>query len=449
MQMLSYRGPSAAGGVSNTLTHIFAKECSSMDWWYFSGNDLRKKSTRQELSIQSMNETMRQSHYRYCNNFLWPVLHDLPQFAHYCEIERQYFRSFNASTAARIRESTAAQDNWFINDYQFTLVPKFLQPGSSSFVFWHVPWPKYVYEEHIPQMAELAISLLSAQAIGFHTREYLDNFFNFVRANLKQFTVHPASDSISLHRGMRARAHITKFIVAPLGIDASAWREMSKNQAHFNNPSGVPYVLSVDRCDYTKGIRERLYAIEEFFQHHPQWLSNISFVQIGTKSREGLPEFDRYWQDCRQHAKAINSRWAIDKWQPLIWIENPMRGAELATLYAHAELMVVSPLRDGLNLTAKEFAACQHSKPGALLLSPSAGVWTELKEGCVELHPTDRVSFANSIASALHMSETEKYRRSYWLRSRLETNTLADWWAYFKKFAKSAADTAIESKVCG
>jgi trehalose 6-phosphate synthase len=445
--MLSYRGPSAPGGVSNALTRIHQREENSLEWWYLNGNDLQRKLPRLDQTLVSIDETMRLNHYQYCNNFLWPVLHDLDQFAHYSEAERECYRRFNATVAAWLREYPS--DGCFVNDYQFALIPSLLQGRERSYVFWHIPWPKHVREEHVEALTELALGLLGASVVGFHTREYLDNFIQFVLFNLNHFEVDSEDDTIVFRPGKLSLTWTTRLVVAPLGLDASCWRELVRRkdiESRFGKQ--IPFVLSVDRCDYTKGVVERLDAIDQFFEHHPQWLQKVYFLQIGTRSRQGLPEFDRYWQYCHERAEAIKERWATDDWQPLVWIETPKCAAELASLYARAEVMLVNPLRDGLNLTAKEFVACRQSRPGILALSRDAGVWQELKDGCVTVEPTDSSSFANTIVRCLEMSETEKYRRSHVLRQCLERNTLGSWWRNFTNQWRACEGSKVAEKVC-
>lgn len=450
MRMLSYRGPSAPGGVSNALTQIFSRKGDRVQWWYFDDCELLKRSSEQQVRVSSITETLKVNHYQYCNNFLWPVLHDLPQFAHYDEMERQSYRGLNAAVAARLREDQIEDDGLFVNDYQFALVPHLMNDGGESLAFWHIPWPEHVYEEHIAALAEVAVGLVSASTVGFHTQEYVDNFLEFVRLNLTQYEVDEKNATVLYKFGRNSSSHKTKCVVAPLGLDTPAWKDLAKRKKKESASTyQCPYVLSIDRCDYTKGIAERLEAIVLFFEHHPQWRTKVFFLQLGTRSRQGLPEFDRYWQRCRQRAEAINSRWSTEDWQPLVWLEDPMFGEELATLYSEAEVMLVSPVRDGLNLTAKEFAACQRARPGVLALSRQAGVWHELKEGCVAIDPANSLDFAHTIARCLQMSETEKYRRNHILKKKLERNTLNSWWHQFERICSSTFNREITEKVCG
>lgn len=447
MQMLSYRGPNAAGGVSSALGHMFTRE-TGMNWWYLKDDRLCRHSSQAQQTVSSFSNEIKDNHYRYCNNFLWPVLHDLPQFAHYSEFERRCYRAFNGAVAAQAQEIELEGDIWFINDYQFAIMPRLLQQDSDSLVFWHIPWPKHVLAQHVEPLTELALCLMNARVIGFHTQEYVDNFFNFVEAHLDHLHVERTAQSISLKHGKnRARAK-TMFVVAPLGVDMDYWRRIVREtKPTFPKQPQTSMVLSVDRCDYTKGMLERFETIDLFLEMYPEWHENIQFVQIGARSRPGLIEFDQYWQRCRLQADAVNARFASSTWQPLLWLEDPIGSEGLAQLYSRADVMLVNPLRDGLNLTAKEFAACQQGVPGVLALSKSAGAWHELKNGCVSIDPTDKYSLAISINDCLLMSETEKYRRMHALKDQLEENLLHEWWQKLLRLYVPRASVVAE-KVC-
>lgn len=452
MRILSYRGPSAPGGVSNALAQIFQVYEHSGEWWFFRDNELHCKQGQWKETSYPVDAVITEKHYRYSNNFLWPVLHDLPQFARYCEQEHRCYRAFNSAVVFRMRRAQKQNlDNCFVNDYQFALVPQFLKNSVETSVFWHIPWPINIVPAHVSAMTELAVGLLHSRVVGFHTKEYQENFFRFVLAHLPQYEVNAKDQSIRLAGRSSSSVHHTQFVVAPLGIDTGYWNAMSR-VGSLSPPQllhdGLPYILSIDRADYTKGIRERIAAIDCFFTKYPQWLGKVSFIQVGTRSRQGLPEFDRYWQDCLLRANTLNASRSIDTWRPLVWIDTPMPAVELATIYRRAAVMLVSPLRDGLNLTAKEYVACQQSNPGALALSPGAGVWKELGQDTVPLEPQDPIGFADSILESLQLSGSEKLRRSRSMKNSLLDNTLSSWWQSFRQVTRQNGIQETSAKVC-
>ena len=436
MRILSYRGPSAPGGVASAVTQIFNQESSANEWWFIDQNSLVCKNADSEDADYAFDNNLIENHYKYCNNFLWPVLHDLPQHAHYSEDERISYRAFNSGIAFRLRN--LERDNHsgcFVNDYQFALMPTLLKNSTNSFVFWHIPWPKYVQPEHVEPMAEIALGLLHAKVVGFHTDEYRENFFSFIINHLSQFNVQVSDNTIKFIDRANYRTHTTKVVSAPLGVDHEHWSDLASLGSLRQQPitpQGLPYILSVDRADYTKGVAERFAAIECFFHKYPEWQQKVSFLQLGTRSRQGLPEFDRYWQKCQERSTSLNSLRAVDGWQPLVWTDETRVGSELAALYSKAAAMLVSPVRDGLNLTAKEFVACQKSRPGVLGLSAGAGAFKEIGHGSVELNPHSPEAFADSIAQCLTMSDGEKALRAQIMKESLAANSLSHWWQSFE-----------------
>ncbi len=428
MHIVSYRGPGKAGGVSSTLACLWNdRRGEQTSWWYLQDSGLYRRSSETRFAYQatSLPQPLVDGHYRYCNDYLWPVMHDMPGEALYSAGDRELYRQFNRALARQIgRFAGEARKPYFVQDYQLALVPALLDRVFQlrSLVFWHIPWPASVRQIDVPAVAELARSLLRAEAIGFHTREYADNFQAFVCDHLG-----PQSCLIDSGR--------VELVVAPLGIDIDTWEKRSRRQAdifadpRFAGLAGRKLVLSVDRGDYTKGVLQRLQAIDHLFELDPQLLRHATFVQICGRTRPGLAAFDRYWQSCREAARKLNARWSCDSWAPLIWIDEPVDPRDLAILYRQASAMLVNPLRDGLNLTAKEFVACQSEDPGTLLLSRGAGVWHELGPYAVEVEPASPEQTARAVKAALLASRAERGERVRLMKEALAGNTLQDWWS--------------------
>ncbi|MBY0357238.1 MAG: trehalose-6-phosphate synthase [Candidatus Obscuribacterales bacterium] len=421
MNILSYRGPGSAGGVSGTISGIMRNCAQSYDhWWHLYGTGIatRVSTTDNIAYVCNLQPGIVAGHYRYCNEFLWPILHDMPELAVLRAEDRTAYQQFNlAFTHHAVQANTVhTRPRFFIQDYQLALAPALISRKRKARinVFWHIPWPKNVDEAHVADLIEIAQSLLSANKIGFHTSEYADNFLRFAAKYLPE---HPN----------------TKIIVHPLGLDYDYWSAQDdpdeSKELLFVKSLPKKFVLSVDRADYTKGIIQRIKAIEHFFADYPEMRNEISFVQICQRSRAGLPAFDQYWQECQQAANIVNMKFARDSWQPLVWVQEALSSDALAYLYKRAEVMLVNPLRDGLNLTAKEFAAC--SKRGVLLLSPQAGVWHEFKNSAVSLDPACPQSMASQIFASLAISEEERCLKIAQMKLRLKQNPLSDWWEKF------------------
>ncbi|MBX9693295.1 MAG: trehalose-6-phosphate synthase [Cyanobacteria bacterium] len=436
MRIVSYRGPTAPGGVATAISRVFDQYERSGEWWFVRDHRLVRKVHSSNYVEKSLEPQLVDRHYRFCNNFLWPIMHDMPDLAHFDDLEWQSYVEFNHVIGDRLKCVKGFQNEWFINDYQFSLVPGRIGDYCPSFVFWHIPWPRNVRHCHVEPLVQVAQSLLRTTVIGFHTNEYRDNFLRFIDSYIPEAQLGDDECVGLALGGERARVHRVKIVVAPLGIDIASWNGLA-SRACATRFVDAPYVLSVDRCDFTKGISERFSAIEEFFLRYPNWLERVSFLQVITRSRKGLPEFDKYWTKCRLQYAALNSRLAKGDWQPVIWLDKSRQAGELAGLYREASAMLVSPLRDGLNLTAKEFVACQSTRSGVLALSSGAGVFEEFFDGCIAVEPTQSTQFADAIARSLSMSDGERIERTTTLRARLLSNTLENWWRLFRNQCQS------------
>jgi trehalose-6-phosphate synthase len=469
MDVLSYRGPGASGGVSSALVSAWKKHHgASMRWWFLAGDSLsvlEKNSGEQVSFVTQIDESVVKGHYRYCNEFLWPILHDLPQYASYSADDRAAYRRFDAHVAQHVRTYGLSSTTYFVQDYQLALLPS-LMLGTRSLVFWHIPWPKAVPEEFVEQLAEIARGLLSAHVIGFHTNEYSLNFMKFVSENLDEYSVDVNRALISQRPGRASLALIeqgtagldqpyvlrpfasepvppavqTRLVSKPLGVDVQKWQDAAAasvpTAVKRRLPEGIlerRFVLSVDRADYTKSVIERLRAIDRFLQSNPDWRGQVEFIQICGRSRAGLQAFDNYWEQCRSLYQDLDSRWRTDNWRPVQWIEESFSGEELAAIYRRAAAMLVNPVRDGLNLTAKEYAACQSSDAGVLMLSPGAGSWHEIGNYCLPAEPGDIDQISDSLARALAMPYSERRARNSLAKIKLEAASLDRWSRYFSR----------------
>jgi trehalose 6-phosphate synthase/phosphatase len=479
MDIVSYRGPGAAGGVSTGLdTARRSQRHPDASWWFLSNDALStiRNDSENVRFITQIADTIVKGHYHFCNEFLWPVMHDLPQYATYRLDDYSHYCKFNRLFGEYINFEQRRNKRFFINDYQLALLPAHLgKAGNRSVAFWHIPWPKNVDEEYKSVIADIASGLLAADSIGFHTNEYAENFAAFVLENMPQYVVsaqsrfirkrqaphgthmseleRDLSDSYILRPYRYPQAMPTstgtQVVVHPLGIDGSEWSKLADAHSDDAIPdvlkhlAGQRIILSVDRADYTKAVHDRMRIVDRFFEENPFYRNRISFVQICGRSRAGIAAFDQYWDRCQQLARAVNERWRSDNWAPIEWLEKPLPPKELSHLYKHATAMLVNPVRDGLNLTAKEFIACQESNPGVLMLSPGAGAWQELGEYALPADPLKTHQTCDSIAQALTMPTAERKMRYQLLKNRLDRNPMQSWWRSVTQQQPAAATGSL------
>ncbi len=443
MNILSYRGPSTPGGVSATLSRVIEQTSGGQQWWFLHGSVLRKKACKQNTleEVCQIPFKIIEGHYRYCNEFLWPVLHELPQYASFNESDKRMYEQLNNSFAWNVHHSNQVgpHGKTFVNDYQLALSAKLLTDYSHEPVdlFWHIPWPRKIDSKFVPHLAEIAIGLLSAQKVGFHIDQYRSNFLSFVEKHLKEYRV-----DFQLNQVQRPDGSRTAIVSHPLGIDSDFWltklREESFTcrEVNVKDLNKTTFVLSVDRTDYTKGVFQRLQAIEHFFTNNPDKIEKVAFVQICQKTRAGLSAYYEYWEQCKFLCESINQRWSSQNWKPITWIEAPVSANVLAWLYKRAAVMLVTPVFDGLNLTAKEFSLC--SRDGVLVLSKRAGAWSELSDDVLTLTNLQPETISEQIKYALSMSKSARRERIANLRQRVLANTLTDWWQKFGGDLKTA-----------
>lgn len=439
MAILTYRGPSRSGGVSGSITQVFNKFGQGEQWWHITECALLVRQSHSVRLRCQISKSIVDGHYRYCNNFLWPVLHDMPEQASFSRDDHKCYQQFNLALAANVMHEAALsipQSHYFVQDYQLALLPAILSTTfrEKTSIFWHVPWPKSVRKEDLPMLSEVALGVLEANQVGFHITEYADNFMLFVQRYLPDYLVNFKQNTISALRSRQYRQQ-TKVIAQPLGLDLQFWKaQLEINEQHSIHLPQIPsnYVLSVDRADYTKGVIERLNAISEFFSLYPDWQTKVSFVQVCQRTRPGLASFDRYWDKCTQLASEINAKWRQENWEPIVWISEPLSSDTLASLYNKAQIMLVNPLRDGLNLTAKEFVACSGRSPGVLILSDGAGVWQELGPHALRAAPDQPRQLAAAILAGLNTPLANRQSLQSDMRKVLLTNSLAAWWQRFR-----------------
>lgn len=463
MDIISYRGPGVAGGVSSGLAAAWRKNPNSMSRWWFLQNSVVSSASsniEQVAFLALLPESLVTGHYRFCNEFLWPLMHDLPQFASFSESDCSNYIAFNRLLSELIDVECTNQQEFFVQDYQLAAVPRWLAIfGHKAKIFWHIPWPKFIPPEYLEPIKSLVRGILGAETIGFHTQEYAQNFMQFINSHMPEYATDEFSMLIedspeSLTKTLNAFSHTphksyilrqqhavcktksesrTRILVRPLGIDYQHWNEIKEScpaqeqNSKLHEIAGKKFVLSVDRVDYTKAVLDRFLIIDKFFEEFPEWIASITFAQVCGRSRVGLEKFDSYWYQCRALCAAVNSRWQRDNWRPIEWIEPTLNASELAYLYLNARALLVNPIRDGLNLIAKEYVACQDRKPGVLILSPGAGAWHELGNQALPGPADNYRQTLDSLQKALTMPLKDRQLRTLRMKTIIASNSLSKW----------------------
>lgn len=318
----------------------------------------------------------------------------------------------------------------FLQDYHLTLCPKFIRKERKDILlahFWHIPWPTPDIFRICPWRKEILEGLLSNDLLGFHIPSYCKNFLETVEKELKAKVDY--KKYLVYYKG-----HKTSVRAFPISIDFDVLDKVSrskevKKEIKKIRSTFIPYKfigVGIDRIDFTKGIPERLRAIDRFLEKYPKYKERFVFFQAGTVSRIGLPSYKKINEEIDGLVEQINKKYKTGKWKPIIYLKEKIPLPRLMGLHRTADLAIISPLQDGMNIVAKEFVAAQSDLKGVLLLSPFAGAAQELKQALL-INPHNTEKFADSIKEALEMPKQEKRKRMLALRKVVKVNNIYKW----------------------
>lgn len=415
------RGVGTEGGLAMALSAAL-REYSGV-WFGWSGNTAETYSG--QLSVErvggvtvatiDLDENDRQEYYNgYANEVLWPVFHYRTDLAAYERSFDEGYERVNRRFAEAVLPLLAADDFIWVQDYHLISVARELRRlGVANRIgfFLHIPWPSRRLFTTIPRHQELAASLLDYDLIGFQTEDSCEAFSHYVTET--------AGGTVDESGVARAFGKATRIGVFPIGIDAADFAEaaaspiaQAQHQRMRESAAGRKMVLGVDRLDYSKGIEDRFLAYETLLAHYPGLHEQVFMLQIATITREDVTAY----QDLRARLDTVSGRingaYATVDWVPLRYVNRRYRRDELAGLYRAAEIGLVTPLRDGMNLVAKEYVAAQDpDDPGLLILSEFAGAAEQMKAALI-VNPMSREDVAEAIRRGLAMPRDE--RRSRW-----------------------------------
>ncbi len=367
----------------------------------------------------------------FSNRTLWPLFHSFPTYARYDAESWDAYREVNRRIADRVAALAKPDEVIWVHDYHLMLVPRYLRekkPDAKIGFFLHIPFPPYSDLRQLPWCRELVDALLGADLIGFHTFDDAQAFLSSVRRLLGL-----DNEIGQLLVGKRA----VQVDVFPMGVDfrriTATLREphLQDRVARYREGVGASkLVFSLSRLDYTKGIPQALEGVSSLLESHPGWRGRFVYLLVVVPSREIV---DRYAEEKREIDRLcgeINSRFGTFDWTPIRYMYRYLEYEDLIALYRAADVALITPLRDGMNLVAKEYLASKEDLHGALVLSEMAGASRELHEALI-VNPNSRTEVADALRSALEMPEGEQVRRNRLMRSRLEQYDVRRWADHF------------------
>ena len=368
-------------------------------------------------------------YYGFCNGTLWPLYHDAIVAPEY---HRHTWRSY-VDVNRRYAEATAgvvgAGDIAWVQDYQLQLVPSMLRsinPDATIGFYLHIPFPPIEVFARLPWRRQILEGLLGADVIAFQTRQSADNFARAARRLA-------GAEAVG-RRDLSWRGRSVHLQPAPIAIDTAEFERMASSpavqeraaqiRAELGDPDHV--ILGMDRLDYTKGIDLRLKAFASLLEESPSDRHLYAFVQVAVPSREQVPAYQKLRIDIEQIVGRINGSYREPGWAPVSYLYRTLPFEEVIAYYVAADVMLVTPLRDGMNLVAKEYAACRTGNDGVLILSEFAGAAEQLRSALI-VNPYDIDSVVRTISYATTMPEAEQRQRMRRLRNAVRKADVFEW----------------------
>src|SRR3954452_14977954 len=368
----------------------------------------------------------------FANSALWPALHSRSDLIRTSQGDYLSYREVNAFMARALLRFNKPDTAYWVQDYHFLALGAELRDlgvAQPLGFFLHTPWPARTIVEGVPHHRELIESMLAYDLIGFQTRDDCENFLSYVESNLGLM----ARDGVvTSHHGM------TQVAVFPIGIDPGKFAQQAAKAVSHPDVSrlrrsldGEKLAIGVDRLDYSKGLINRISAFDRMWTVQPTLARAVSLLQIATPSRGAIEAYGNLQSELAKLVSDVNGRHGEVDWTPIRYLNKGYSQTVLAGLYRTAQVGLVTPLQDGMNLVAKEYVAAQNpADPGVLVLSKFAGAANELDTALL-VNPHDIEGMARTMATALSMPLTERRMRWEAMMTKLRGNTIRQWFASF------------------
>ncbi|HYP40796.1 MAG TPA: bifunctional alpha,alpha-trehalose-phosphate synthase (UDP-forming)/trehalose-phosphatase [Chloroflexia bacterium] len=374
-------------------------------------------------------EEMEKFYHGFCNKTVWPLFHYFPVYTTYGNEYWEVYKKVNQVFCDAVMEVIQPGDVVWVHDYHLMLLPRMLRermPDAKIGFFLHIPFPSFEIYRLLPKKWCMGIleGLLGADLVGFHTFDYTQYFLRSVgrvlghEHNLGQIFV-----------GDR----IVKADTFPMGIDFDKFNhalttpEVEAERAELKTTlADEKVVLSIDRLDYSKGIPNRLEGFELFLKRNPQWHKKVVLALVVIPSRIGVEHYQAFKDRIEKLVGSINGKFGTLDWTPIRYQYRTVPFASLVALYSTGDIALVTPLRDGMNLIAKEYVASRADNTGVLILSEMAGAAKELGEALI-INPNSREEIADAIEEALALPKVEQARRNFVMQKRLRRYDVVSW----------------------
>ncbi len=377
----------------------------------------------------------------FSNAILWPLFHD---FAARCDFDPEYwysYREVNRKFADCVVRHAQAEDFVWVQDYQLIHVAEFMRETAESLkigFFLHIPFPPLDVFLRLPWRSQILGAMLAYDLLGFQTPRDTRNFLACIQHLLPEAEVREGRSVVEVKVGDRMM-RVGSF---PIGIDFKSYEETAVSEDVIQRVEELrgrignfQLIVGIDRLDYTKGLPERLDAFRNALERYPELREKALFFQIVVPSREGVAEYQTLKADIERQVGEINGEFSMAGWVPVQYHYKSLPRRDLVALYRMARVGFVTSLKDGMNLVAKEFCACQVDFNGVLVLSEFAGAASQLQNGALLINPHDIEGTADALKTAFDMPEEERRERMEAMRDVLRRQDIFWWVDYYLKAA--------------
>lgn len=432
----------SVGGLVTAIDPLLAKRGGL--WFGWSGLIGERKSIEEKIEIKKENNELAYElklidltkndidkfYHGFTNRTIWPLFHG---FIYHTYFDMGYWKSFkkvNNKFAEGILKEISSDDIVWIHDYHLMLLPRYLRREKSNLkllFFLHIPFPNFEAFRVLPWSSNILVGMLGSDLIGFQTKRDGINFLDSCSELLGLEVDYEKSQVYLNDRTVDVRSF-------PISIDYDNFQRIAHQKKTIDLANklrrlnkDVKIVISVERLDYTKGIRERLHAIERFFEKYPEYIKKVIFFQISVPSRTKVKEYIGLKREIDELVGCINGKNADQMWSPIIYIYKTIPQKELVAYYQAADICLVTPLRDGMNLVTKEYVSSKIDDSGVMILSRFAGAANEMQDHSIMMNPYNIEEIADSIYKALNMSKEEQAKNIAALKSVVKENDVFNW----------------------
>ncbi len=427
------------GGLATGLGSIYRQGDNLWIGWpgLFVQDAAEEDHIRQELRADNMapvfltESEIRDFYEGFSNSTLWPTFHYFSEFSVYEQTYWDAYVRVNEKFCEAVLAQAGPEDTIWVHDYQLLLLPELLRrarPEASIGFFLHIPFPSQELIRVLPWRTELLRGMLGADLIGFHTFGYMRHFLSAVTHLLG----YPAQNG-----QIETPTRSVRVDAFPMGIDynryaeAAASQEAEHHMAEYREAlRDTRVILSIDRLDYTKGIAQRLRAFDLLLQRYPEWRGQVSLIMLVVPSRDQVAQYADLKVEIDELVGRINAQYRSISWNPILYFYRSLPLEELAALYRLAEVALVTPMRDGMNLVAKEYVASRLDQRGVLILSERAGAARELSDALI-INPTDVGQLVEAMHEALVMPEEEQTTRMSAMQALVKRYNVFSWTKLF------------------